>query len=54
MKTKITRLLLSTVLMMCCMVANAVGTQPSGEGTPGNPYQIATKDNLLWFADYVN
>ena len=54
MKTKITRLLLSAVLMMCCMVANAVGTQPSGEGTSGNPYQIATKDNLLWFAEHVN
>ena len=48
------RLLLSAVLMMCCMVANAVGTQPSGEGTSANPYQIATKDNLLWFAEHVN
>ena len=40
--------------MMCCTAVGAVGTQPSGEGTSGNPYQIATKDNLLWFADYVN
>ena len=33
----------------------SVGTQPSkGDGTKDNPYQIATKDNLLWFADYVN
>ena len=39
---------------MCCMVANAAGTQPSGEGTSANPYQIATKDNLLWFAEHAN
>lgn len=55
MKTKMTRLLLSAVLMMCCMTASAqVGTQPSGAGTSDNPYQIATLENLLWFADYVN
>ena len=30
-------------------------TQPStGDGTKDNPYQIATLENLLWFADYVN
>lgn len=55
MNKKISRLLLSAVLLMCCTVANAVGTQPSvGDGSKGNPYQIATKDNLLWFADHVN
>ncbi|MCQ2129586.1 MAG: hypothetical protein MJZ08_09190, partial [Bacteroidaceae bacterium] len=47
-------LLFSAVLMMCCMTASAVGTQPSGEGTPVNPYQIATKEHLLWFAEHVN
>ena len=47
-------LLFSAVLMICCMTASAVGTQPSGEGTLVNPYQIATKEHLLWFAEYVN
>ena len=29
--------------------------QPSvGDGTKDNPYQIATMENLMWFADYVN
>ena len=55
MKTKITRLVLSTVLMMCCTAVGAVGTQPTnGDGSSANPYQIATKDNLLWFAEHVN
>lgn len=54
MNKNILRFLLSSVLLMCCMTANAVGIQPSGEGTSANPYQIATKEHLLWFADYVN
>ena len=55
MRTKITRLLLSVVLMMCCMTASAAGTSPlAGDGTKENPYQIATLDNLLWFAEHVN
>ena len=54
MNKNILRFLLSAVLLMCCMTANAVGIQPSGEGTSANPYQIATKEHLLWFADYVN
>ena len=55
MNKNILRFLLSAVLLMCCMVANAVGTNPSkGNGSTGDPYQIATKEHLLWFADYVN
>ena len=55
MSSIISRLFLSAVLMMCCMTASAAGTSPSaGDGTKDNPYQIATMDNLLWFADYVN
>ena len=54
MKRNIFRFFLSAVLLMCCTVASAVGTQPAGAGTTNNPYQIATKDNLLWFADHVN
>ena len=41
--------------MMCCTAVGAVGTQPTnGNGSSANPYQIATKDNLLWFAEHVN
>ena len=55
MNKNILRFLLSAVLLMCCMVANAAGTKPSkGNGSTGDPYQIATKEHLLWFADYVN
>ena len=54
MKRNFFRLLLSAVLLMCSAAAGAVGTQPSGAGTSDNPYQIATKNNLLWFADHVN
>ncbi|MDO4823947.1 MAG: hypothetical protein Q4A08_07260, partial [Bacteroidales bacterium] len=51
---------IKSILIICllCMVGMSVwaeGTQPSaGDGTKDNPYQIATLDNLLWFADYVN
>ncbi|MCQ2128440.1 MAG: hypothetical protein MJZ08_03295, partial [Bacteroidaceae bacterium] len=55
MKRNFLRLLLSAVLMMCCMTASAVGTQPSvGNGSQADPYQIATLENLLWFAEHVN
>ncbi|MCQ2095655.1 MAG: hypothetical protein MJY59_02805, partial [Bacteroidaceae bacterium] len=54
MNTKITRLLLSAVLMMCCMVMNAeiVPTQPQADGN-GN-YELNTAAELYWFANYVN
>ena len=55
MKQNVSGFLLSTVLLMCSVAAGAVGTQPSvGDGSTDNPYRIATKDNLLWFADFVN
>lgn len=55
MKRNIQNLLFSAALLLCCLTASAVGTQPStGDGSQANPYQIATADNLVWFADYVN
>ena len=55
MKRNFFRLLLSVVLLMCCMTASAAVTSPSaGDGSKDNPYQIATIENLMWFADYVN
>ncbi|MBP9994555.1 MAG: hypothetical protein KBT67_06380, partial [bacterium] len=52
---KIYRFLLSAALMLCCFAASAGGTQPStGDGSQANPYQIATADNLVWFAGHVN
>ena len=48
MNKNITKLFLSAALMLCCMTAWAVGTQPSaGDGSASNPYQIATSDNLV-------
>ena len=42
-----------------CISASAddiiIREQPTkGDGSAGNPYQIATVGNLYWFADYVN
>ncbi|MBP9994404.1 MAG: hypothetical protein KBT67_05600, partial [bacterium] len=52
---KIYRFLLSAALLLCCFAAIAAGTQPSaGDGSQANPYQIATADNLVWFAEHVN
>ena len=49
------KLFLSIIAAVCCFTANAVGTQPStGNGSQADPYQIATLDNLLWFANHVN
>ena len=49
------KILLSIIAAVCCFTANAVGTQPStGNGSQADPYQIATLDNLLWFANHVN
>ena len=51
MRTKITRLLLSAVLMMCCTVmANAQAQAPAGDGSKGNPYQITNFYQLYWFS----
>ena len=52
---KVFKLLFSAALMLCCFAASAAGTQPStGDGSQANPYQIATSDNLVWFAEHVN
>ena len=49
------KLFLSIIAVVCCFTANAVGTQPTaGDGSKASPYQIATLDNLLWFANHVN
>ena len=49
------KIFLSIIAVVCCFTANAVGTQPSaGNGSQADPYQIATLDNLLWFANHVN
>lgn len=49
------KVLLSIIAAVCCFTASAVGTQPTaGDGSKASPYQIATLENLLWFADYVN
>lgn len=55
MNKNITKLLLSAALLLCCFAAIAAGTQPStGDGSQANPYQIATSDDLVWFAEHVN
>ena len=49
------KVLLSIIAAVCCFTASAVGTKPTaGDGSKASPYQIATLENLLWFADYVN
>ncbi|MCQ2316571.1 MAG: hypothetical protein MJZ85_07825 [Bacteroidales bacterium] len=49
------KFLLSIIAALCCFAASAAGTQPStGNGSQADPYQIATLDNLLWFANHVN
>ena len=54
MKAKITRLLLSAVLTMCCTVmANAQAQAPAGDGSKGNPYQITNFYQLYWFSFQV-
>ena len=54
MKRNFTRLLLSAVLMMCCMMmyAEIEPTQPQTDGN-GN-YELSTAAELYWFANYVN
>ena len=55
MNKNIKKLFLSAALLLCCFAAIAAGTQPSaGDGSQANPYQIATSDNLVWFANHVN
>ena len=54
MKRYFFRLLLSAVMMMCCMVMNAA-IEPSEPQTDGNGnYKLSTAAELYWFANYVN
>lgn len=49
------KLFISIIAVVCCMTASAVGAQPiAGDGSKACPYQIATLENLLWFAENVN
>ena len=59
MKKKSTqfRWLVTMFLLVAAMVMPSVAwawTQPEGEGTEANPYQIRTADELYWFAGHVN
>ena len=59
MKKKITqfRRLITTLLLVTAMVMPSVAwawTQPKGEGTEDNPYQISDDYELYWFAEHVN
>jgi hypothetical protein len=59
MKKKITqfRRLITTLLLVTAMVMPSVAwawTQPGGEGTEANPYQISNFSELYWFAEHVN
>ena len=54
MDKNLSRFLLSAVLLMCSAAAGAGVLMPIGTGTSDNPYQIATKDELWWFANHVN
>lgn len=59
MKIKFTQLrwLVTMLLLVTAMVMPSVAwawTQPKGEGTEDNPYQISDSDELYWFAEYVN
>lgn len=59
MKKKLTQLrrLVTMILFVTAMVMPSVAwawTQPKGEGTEANPYQISDSDELYWFAEHVN
>ena len=44
-------------LGVLCLGASADGitpSQPTGDGTAANPYQISTAEDLFWFAEQVN
>ena len=59
MKKKITqfRWLVMMLLLVTAMVMPSVAwawTQPKGEGTEADPYQISDDSELYWFAEHVN
>lgn len=48
-------LFVTTMIMPSMMLAKSITpTQPKGEGTAENPYQIGTAAELYWFAGLVN
>ena len=59
MKKKLTqfRWLVTMLLLVTAMVMPSVAwawTQPEGEGTEADPYQISDDSELYWFAEHVN
>ena len=59
MKKKSTqfRWFVAMFLLVTAMVMPSVAwawTQPGGEGTEANPYQISNYSELYWFAEHVN
>ena len=59
MNKKITQFkwLVTMLLLVTAMVMPSVAwawTQPGGEGTEANPYQISNYSELYWFAEHVN
>ena len=62
MKKKITqfRWLVTTLLLVAAMAmpkmawAEVTTSQPNGDGSAQNPYQITTAAELAWFRDHVN
>lgn len=56
---KMTKTLWVFLLMLGCLLGTghvlaATPTQPTGTGTQASPYQIATADELRWFAGLIN
>lgn len=48
-------LFVTTMIMPSMMLAKSITpTQPKGEGTAENPYQIGNRAELYWFAGLVN
>ncbi|NOZ47694.1 MAG: hypothetical protein GXO79_13070, partial [Chlorobi bacterium] len=50
MKKKITFLLAGMFVAFATLIQAQTATQPSGSGTSGDPYQIATLNNLYWLS----
>ena len=48
-------LFVTTMIMPSMMLAKSITpTQPKGDGTVENPYQISKAEELYWFAGLVN
>ncbi len=44
--------LILTLITLYVKLYCGIGVEPSGSGTSGDPYQVATLDNLLWISTY--